>query len=83
MSMQNRWPRMQLHGFWTEISCNAQTCHLGIVRKDVPNDLLPEVGHKYWIWANNILIFAAFFFFFFKGHGETVSVENKKKNSVD
>lgn len=60
-----------------EISCNAQTCHLGIVRNDVLNSSLPGAVHKYWIQVNSICSS------YFRGHGESVRVEDKKKFRAD
>lgn len=60
-----------------EISCNAQICHLGIVRNDVPSGLLPGAMHKYWIQVNNICSC------YFRGHGESVRVEEKMNFRAD
>lgn len=57
-----------------DIRCNAQTCHLGIVRNDVLNGSLPGAVHKYRIQVNSICSC------YFRGHGESVRVEHKKKS---
>jgi len=60
-----------------KISCNVQTCHLGIVRNDVLDDSLTGAMHKYWIQVNSICSC------YFREHGETVKVDDKKKFTPD